>query len=123
MRIAAGILMIMYGVKTIGLFVVNVIGWGDFLPIGWGWQYYPLWMHLVAIISAVFIITGGVLCLKKKYWKICFASSLCLLFYMMLVEFWFRFPTYVGIAFSIPWGILPQIFVCLRKSEWQEILA
>jgi hypothetical protein len=122
MRIAAGILMILYGVKTIGFFVVNVIGWG-FLPIGWGWHHSPLWMHLIAIISAVFIITGGFFCLKKKYWKICFASSLCLLLYMMLFEFWFRYPTYVGIALSIPWGILPQIFVCLRKSEWQEISA
>jgi len=123
MRIAAGILMILYGVKTIVFVVVNLIGWG-FLPIGWGWYHYPLWMHLIPIISAAFIITGGVFCLKKEYWKICFASSIYLLIYMMLVEFWYRFPTtYVNIPLSIPLGVLPQIFICLRKSEWQEISA
>jgi hypothetical protein len=121
MRKAAGILMILYGLKTIGFVVAYLIGGWAFLPIGFGWYQYPLWMHLIPIISAVFIITGGVSCLKKKYWKICFASSICLLIYIMLVEFWYRFPnTYVNIPLSILCGILPLIFICLRKSEWLE---
>ena len=125
MRIAAGILMIIYSVRTI-VFV------GGTLSVQ-GFGTYPLVMSLAAIISAVFIITGGVFCLKRKYWKLCFASSLVLLLFLMfelvfIYPFAFGFsivnlPQNVYMAISLPWGILPLIFVCLRKSEWQEISA
>jgi hypothetical protein len=29
-------------------------------------------------------------------------------------------PLFVYIPLSLPWGILPQVFICLRKSEWLE---
>ena len=129
MRIAAGILMITYGVKTIGFLVSFLIEqsiWsgGDIHHYPW-----PIYWSLI-IISAVFIITGGVFCLKRKYWKICFAPSLCLLLFMIfdvrfslpprpfLALFGINFFTWVDIPLSVPWGLLPQIFVCLRKSEW-----
>jgi hypothetical protein len=124
MRIAAGILMIIYGVKTIGTFV------GFLSERGFDFSLDAL--SLIVIITAVFFTTGGVFCLKRKYWKICFASSLCLLLFMIYdlhllfpvsfvalnIPFWVLIPLYLP-----PWGILPQIFVCLRKSEWQEISA
>ena len=127
MRIAAGILMILYGVKTIGFFVgfLSDVGFYDFYGSG-----YSLALSLIVIISAIFIITGGVFCLKRKYWKICFASSLFLLLYIFFdVLFLFRVPFELNIPFwvnfplSLPWVILPLIFVCLKKSEWQEISA
>ena len=34
------------------------------------------------------------------------------------VTFELIIPLWVHIPLSLPWGILPQIFVCLRKSEW-----
>ena len=115
MRIATGILMITYGVKAIG-FLVSSLSEG-FIDYRFPWG-------LFVIIPAVFIITGGVFCLKRKYWKICFASSLCLLLFMIF-DLYFLFPVpleyipfWVHIPLSLPWGILPQIFVCLRKSEW-----
>ena len=122
MRIAAGILMIIYGVKTIGFFVGSLIKWG--------FHGYPLDLGLIVIISAVFIITGGVFCLKRKYWKLCFASSLVLLLFMIF-DLYFRFPVAfelnipreVNMRLSLPLGILPLIFICLRRSEWQEISA
>ena len=123
MRIAAGILMIIYGVKTIGFLVGSLSKW-DFLLT------CPLYLVPIVIISAVFIINGGVFCLKRKYWKLCLASSLYLLLYMISdlypivpVPFKFQFPTWLYMTLILSWGILPQIFVCLRKSEWQEISA
>jgi len=119
MRIAAGILMILFGVKTIGFLVKDLIDW---VPLfGWGYVYH--WMCLIAIISVVFIITGGFFCLKKKYWKLCLASSIVLLLSSMLLEGWLGLPTYPTILLSIPLGFLPLIFVCLRESEWQKISA
>jgi len=126
MRKAAGILLMIYGVRTIVLA-------GGFLNEQ-GIEGSPLVVGLVAIISAVFGITGGVFCLKSKYWKLCFASSIVLLLFMIF-EVLFRFPfTYwlhlsnlqhpwVSIAITIPWPIISQIFVCLGRSEWQEISA
>ena len=125
MRIAAGILMLMYGVKTIVLHVSSL-----FLD-EWSFRGYSRDLFLISIIAAVFFTTCGVLCLKRKYWEICFASSLCLLVFMFFdllptarvsLEF-LNIPSWVVIPLLIPWAILPLIFVCLRKSEWQEISA
>ena len=122
MRKAAGILMIMYGVKAIGLLVSSPTGYLDekFIDYSFPWG-------LFVIIPAVFIITGGVFCLKRKYWKLCFASSLVLLLFM-IIDFLFLFPfppgdvTYWWVNRTLfpPWGILPLIFICLRKREWSE---
>jgi hypothetical protein len=125
MRIAAGILMIMYGVKTTGLYASYL-----FLDEGGFNVYYLDPFVLISIIAAVFFITGGVFCLKRKYWKLCFASSLCLsvfVFFDAMPTFYLleslNMP-YWGVGpLLLPWGILPIILVCLRKSEWQEISA
>jgi hypothetical protein len=125
MRIAASILMIIYGVKTIGIYVSSI-----FLD-EWGFRGYALALFLISIIAAVFFITGGVFCLKRKYWIICFVSSLCLLVFMVfdltptayfLHEFSNILPSVVS-PLLLTSGILPLIFVLLRKSEWQEISA
>ena len=126
MRIAAGILMIMYGVKTIGIYISSIFlyGW-DFRG-----DYFDLALFLISIIAPVLFITGGVFCLKRKYWKLCFASSLCLsvfVFFDAMPTFYlleFLNMPYWGVgSLLLPWGILPIIFVCVRKSEWQEISA
>jgi hypothetical protein len=131
MRKAAGILMIIYSVITIGFMVGFLIYffWGS-APEG-----SPLLMGLVAIIAAVFIIRGGVFCLKRKSWGICFASSIVLLVFMILDllifvpfnPFWPNLPGLVVILvvypLSLTLGILPQIFICFGRSEWQEISA
>ena len=126
MRIAAGIILIIYG-------AVSLCFYGPFLIIHlhlFGGDPFPI----LLMISAPFIITGGVFCLRRKYWKICFASSIILLLFMIF-DVLFRFPytcwlhpsnlehPWVSIATTIPWAILPLIFVCRRESEWQEISA
>lgn len=126
MIIAAGILMIMYGLKTLGIYVSSIFlyGW-DFRG-----DYLDLALFLLSIIAAVFFITGGVFCLKRKYWKLCFASSLCLsvfVFFDVLPTLNYleslNMPYWVVGPLLLPWGILPIILVCVRKSEWQEISA
>jgi hypothetical protein len=125
MRIAAGILMILYGLKTIGFLVAYPVS-------EWGYADYLDPLDLVIIISNVFIITGGVFCLKRKYWKLCLASSLCLLLFMIfdlypLYRVPFKFFIHIHIrlymTLYLPMGILPLIFVLRRESEWQEISA
>jgi len=124
MRRVAGILMIMYGVKTI-VFLVGSLS-------KWGFHACPLYLVPIVIISAVFIITGGGFCLKGKYWKLCLASSIYLLLYMIsdllpIVSVPFGLTTpmayWLYITLTPTWGILPIIFVCIRKREWQEISA
>ena len=119
MRIAAGILMILYGVKTIGIYVSSIFlyEW-DFRG-----DYFDLALFLISIIAAVFFITGGVFCLKMKYWKLCFASALVTLLIMIM---WLT--GYVTDSIWSAWvvsmvGTFPIIFVCLTKKEWQEISA
>jgi hypothetical protein len=128
MRKAAGILMIIYSVITI----VFMVGFLIYFFWGSAPEGSPLVMGLAAIIAAVYIIRGGVFCLKRQSWGICFASSIVLLVFMILDllifvpfnPFWPDLPIgvvyFVVVPLSITLGILPQIFVCLRRSEWQE---
>jgi len=131
MRIAAGIMLIILG-TIMGTFVALVE-----LTLGEGSMNYARFI-LVAIIPAVFVITGGVFCLKRKYWKLCFTSSLVLLLLDLYLFLAFNFsyppfpfnypppnatfspPSFLDWVFTLS-GILPIIFVCLSKSEWQEI--
>jgi len=133
LRIAAGILMIILG-TIMGTFVALVE-----LTLGEGSMNYARFI-LFPIIPAVFVITGGVFCLKRKYWILCFTSSLVLLLLDLYLFLAFNFrslniplplgsypanatwfpPSFLDWVFTLS-GILPIIFVCLRKREWQEI--
>jgi hypothetical protein len=106
MRRAAGILMIILGVTAMGIFVYGIQA------------YYGLAFNLLMIFSTVFVITGGVLCLRRKYWIVCFISSLLLPFFAFFLWTWV-IPSVLGLFF-IPGGIISAIFVGLRNREWQE---
>lgn len=121
LRIAAGILMIAVGIALLVIFVPRLIedGVGTFdLPF----------VNLVMVISALFFVTGGVFCLRRKYWKVCFASSLLLLVLLGLLLLtlwllWALLPAHTPVwwmVVPIPVGILPIVFVCLRKREWRK---
>lgn len=110
MRRAAGITMITLGMAWLGIHLSG--------------GAYDLTFHISVTISAVFLVTGGVFCLRRKYWKVCFASALFLfvplgLWLLALPDalprlswlVWFFFPT----------GFLPIIFVCLGKRKWQKL--
>lgn len=109
MRRVVGILMIIFGMTTIGIFVYGIQ------------PYYGLTIKLLMIFSTVFIITGGVFCLWRKYWTVCFISSLLLPCFVILLWGWFIYGFLSW--FFIAGGIISAIFVGLRKNEWQELPA
>jgi hypothetical protein len=117
MRIAAGILMIIFGTTMIGIFVYGL----RFDIHGFDLAYIAFKLFL--IYSCVFTIIGGVFCLMRKYWKLCFASALLPIVIMIL-----RCLAFPPSSSWLTWvfilaGILPIIFVCFSKREWQEIPA
>jgi len=117
MRIAADILMIILAMALSG--VVYIVGEGimDF-------RTFDLWFSLFIIISAVLLATGGISCLKRRYWKVCFTATLFAIFIMILwvgfIGFRFNFLGLPINLFFVATGIHPIIFVCLRKREWRE---
>ena len=110
MRTAAGILLIVLGMVLLISFVYVLIDYGGYGPA----------VDLLAIIASVFIVTGGVFCLMRKVWGLCFASALVAILFMI---FWLMgsrlAETWLTWLISIV-GTLPIIFVCVRRREWQE---
>jgi hypothetical protein len=106
MRRIAGIIMIILGVTAMGIFVYGGIQGRYHLP-------FTLLMGFLY----VFVITGGVFCLMRKYWTVCFISSLLLSYSANFLWAWF-FGLFIYLFMA--GGIIPLIFVCLRKREWQE---
>jgi hypothetical protein len=92
MRTAAGILMVVLG-TIMGTFVALVE-----LTLGEGSMNYARFIlfAIIPLAVAVFVITGGVFCLKRKYWKLCFTSSLVLLLLDLYLFFAFnsRYPPF-----------------------------
>jgi hypothetical protein len=119
MRIAAGIMMMVVGIALLVGFVPRLAEDG----VG---TYDLPFINLVVVTSALFFVTGGVFCLRRKFWKVCLASSLLLLVLLafLLLVFWVLWSLLYApvwwMAVPIPLGILPIVFVCLRKGEWSE---
>jgi hypothetical protein len=122
MRIAAGVLMI---ILAMALTYIVYLGGEGVMDI----RTFDLWFSLFIIISGVFLVTGGVSCLRRRYWKLCFTAALFAIFVMILWLGLFGeslfFPggpprLYLAHLVFIAGGILPIIFVRLRKREWRE---
>jgi len=114
MRIAAGGMMTIHGTVLLSLFVYVLIQHG--IPV------YEYAIDLIMIILAVFIVTGGFFCYKRKYWGLCFTSASLA---VLIMIFWLLVSPYasnwLAWFFIITMGNLSIIFVWLRKKEWQEI--
>ena len=93
----------------------------------------PVLTILLSVVFYAFIVTGGVFCLKRKYWRLCFASALLA---VLIMIYWiygytrFSFPPPLFPPFLVSYllllvvtATLSIIFVCIRKREWQEISA
>ena len=98
MRIAAGILLIIGGVVMGGiagvayasLSIIHI--WSDPLPF----FLNPVLVLLAGITLGGVLLASGILAVKRKHWGFCLASSIA------------------------GWPILPLIFICLRKREWDS---
>ena len=114
MRQAAGIMLIIFGMLLLNTVVSALRGYGI--------DVYDLVFNLLMIIPIAFLITGGIFCLRKKYWRVCLASAWLAVFIMILWltgshPYAFRWLSWV---FSIL-GTLPIIFLYLTKKEWRGI--
>ena len=114
MRQAAGIMLIIFGMFLLNTVVSALRGYGI--------HVYEIVSNLLMIIPVAFLITGGIFCLMKKYWRVCLASAWLAVF-IMIVSLTGSPPYGLGWlswVFSIL-GTLSIIFVYLTKIEWHEI--
>jgi len=117
MRIAAGIMLIILGM--FGLIGLIIIGLGDFRVL-LSSPPFVLWR----IGFGAFFITGGVLCLMRRYWGLCLASALLALFIgvFSVVEpllhgyFLMTWNTWIPILGAV----ISTMFIALTKKEWQK---
>ncbi len=86
MRKAAGILVIIFGVGTIGTSIYALTEFSLRLDV------YSYAKFIITTELLVLFITGGVFCIKRKYWGLCLTSSIFLHFWVMvpLVDFFPR---------------------------------
>lgn len=114
MRTAAGILLLVLGIvlliSLVFVFITNAI------------PTLLLAIYIGEILCGAFFVVGGVLCLRRRYWKVCFSSALVGIVIMILyltgpldTASWLDW-------FVIVTGVLPVIFVSLRRTEWQHRL-
>jgi hypothetical protein len=97
-RIAAGILLIIGAIVMGG---IAGVAWGaQGLFAVWGYDLpfmvNPVFVLAVGATLCGIVLTGGILTIKRKQWGFCLASSIA------------------------GWAILPLVFICLRKREWEE---
>ena len=128
MRRAAGIILIISGIVGLIGVVRNLSNSGIYLPV--------LPVILWRIGSGALLVTGGVFCLKKRYWGACLASALLALFigisstidmlrYMTPNRMGPVWPGGIGLTWGI-WimvlgAVISIVFISLKKKEWQEI--
>ena len=114
MRIAAGITLMLLGVAWAFL-TVGYLLW----DIQHGVPASGLFYYILMLIPGAFLVAGGVFCVKRRYWKVCFASALVglviVIFCMSVAALWLSY-----FVFVISVGILPTIFVYLSRREWSE---
>ncbi len=97
MRIAAGILLIigavvMGGIAGVAYASLSIFHtWRDPLPF----MLNPVFVLVAGMILSGVVLAGGILAIKRKQWGFCLASSIA------------------------GWAILPLVFICLRKEEWE----
>jgi len=124
LRKAAGILLIILGIFAAVLMIVDLTGLSDFgpptsllLPMIWEFVFEKIvWCGL--------LVTGGILCLKRRYWGLCLVSALL----PLLMNIHAVVAMYLSGHLYMPWRIwipllgqlIATVFICLRKTEWSE---
>jgi len=109
MRRAAGIIMIILGMLSLVLFGSLLIHM----------DANDVLVRAPFIVLCASVVAGGVFCIQRRYWKVCFVSALllfCFQIYSLVVGDWLAWLYTV----YCPVGVLPAIFVGLRKRDWQK---
>jgi len=136
MRKAAGIILITLGVLFVcGLIHILAILITDHFSILMVVIKRPSFVFLLGlVVAAEFVITSGIFCLMRKYWRVCLASSWFAVFFVVfnIVYFsalspfsWGRtWRDYIYMGWPV-WvmlvaAVISVIFVLRTKKEWQE---
>ena len=120
MRIAAGVLMLIYGVLLAFSGLFGLTGGIGGIPGSY------LALYIFEIISGLSSLLGGVFCVVRRYWKACLSSALllllCMIYYMStaIVTIYHDVTTLVAVILMVIGGIPPIVFICLRKREWSQ---
>ena len=126
MRKAAGIILIILGmVVLVELIYVSVM---SDISIHSSYFLSTLWGVVSrGIVYGGFLVAGGVLCFKRRYWGLCLVSALLTLFFKIipLVEVLLRGHLYItwGTWIVLPGALIATIFISRTRKEWQEISA
>ena len=131
MRQAAGIILIILGiVRVVNMFITMSVMLGQFIDSHslfeavWILGYWP-------IVYGALFITGGILCIGKKYWGLCLTSALLALvgcIYTVVQALLRGHLDNLG-DFLITWetwilvvgAVISTVFISLSRKEWQEI--
>jgi len=121
MRKAAGIILIILGI----FLLIQLISRLGCILSGPGIYAY-LRFIILRIACTAFFVTGGVLCLERKYWRACLASAS---FGVSVGIFEIVEPLVVRGSFIMDWDIwmlvvaavIATVLISLTKKEWQEI--
>jgi hypothetical protein len=125
MRIAAGILLIILGIVRVANIIINMSVPGAFINSYSLWEGFLIFGYWPVVYGALFI-TGGILCIAKKYWGLCLISSLLALVGGIYAV---AQTLVLGDSISIYWetwilivgALISTIFISITKKEWQEI--
>ena len=125
MRKAAGIILIIFGLVLFGIafllapfllapFLIPSI-YGLFAAVG----------LLSLIVPAAFSITGGIFCLRRKYWRVCLASASFAVLASVVNRGDVLLSSNILTGF-ISWvvvvaPVIGVIFILRTKKEWQDI--
>ena len=131
MRKAAGIILIVLSIFQIVTMIMAVIILRDMgmmsSPSYWSARFGFLSYGI--LIIALFV-TGGILCLKKKYWELCLTLTLFafVIWILRLVEVLQVYDVSRLLAtwrnwFGISAMLISIIVIVSRKKEWSEISA
>jgi hypothetical protein len=135
MRRAAGIILIILGVSFLCFLidVVVVFGITIFLaPFDAGIQGFIVGVFLLGlVVSAAIPITGGIFCLRRRYWEVCLASALLAAISSVLLPALLSYTSLSIIYTSMGWtiwvmlvaAVISVIFTLRTEKEWKEILA
>jgi hypothetical protein len=127
MRKAAGIMLIILGISGLIGVALNLSNSGIYLS--------RLFVILWRIGSGALLVSGGVFCLRRRYWGPCLASALLAL--VIGISSTIDMLRYMGPSgmgpfweggVSLAWGtwimalgaVVSTVFISLTKKEWQK---
>ena len=109
--------------KAAGIMLIIV---GMYILVGEILILYRIGSHLftlsvLPIVLAALTVTGGIFCIRKRYWVVCLASALIPVYFVIrLFMIDYRFMPWEWILPVL--GILSIIFICIKRKEWKEIV-